>query len=601
MSVFHPSARVRLTIRTEEFADTAALEGRLPPVASGQGPNAPAASTVPPPSPSVRTTQDAAAALKRNAAQLAQLQTQKPLLPAEEYEAKRSALIRERDGVRTASMFRASLARGVRPTSVVGVSPDELTVVGDISPLSATIQRNGLTTADTATITLNYVDAPFDPRVIRAAHVELVVGVVSAADYQAGAEGGVRRPDGSLVSQVASSADGAVIGATRFVGFVDNWAVKYGDEGDTVTLDCRDMSAPLRDLQLHTGESIDLSVPLDVGIQEFLNAVSPTTAGMAVRYAGEGEAPVPSEAAPKKRHPRRGQKKRRTKRGDVEMTLWDHITDVCGASGFIPQVKDYEVVIAEARTLFSTTGARRMVYGQNLEELSFTRRMQGVKVPTIEVRCYDSSIGRTRWARYPVRHGELDSGVFGISNPPQPLRANEVTPSGANPTEAIRVVTVSGIHDPETLKRVARNAFEQIGRQEIEGSFTTSDVSSYDRPPDEADLLLAEPGDPVELLIVSAAPPGTDGPSMTIAQLQAYTRMRRADYLRSLGWPDKVAQKFAQLQEASSFQTVFRVQDVRVDWDSDSGVHVAVNFINYITVREDGPVVRGGLFGAVLR
>lgn len=599
MSIFRPSSRVRLTMRTEEYADTAKLERRLPPQPSGLPPYAAAASLPPPSVPQVRTTQDVADALRRNEEDLRTLARQRADLPVEEWEAKHSALIRERESIQTASEVRVRLqAGGVRPVSVAGTPPDDLTVVGDIGPLGVSITRNGLNTASTATVELSYTDAPFDPRTLRACHVEVILGVVPAENFEAGIERGARRSDGSLTSVVGREEDGSIIGATRFVGFVDEWTVKYSEDGDTVTLECRDMSAPLRDINLNPGQSIDLSEPIDRGIQQLLNTI-PTTAGVVVRFAGEGDAPVPSQAAPSKRYPRRGRDKRRGRRGDQNMSLWDHLTDVVAALGFVPQVRDFEVVIAEPATLFSTEGVRRMVYGQNLEELQFVRRLQGVKVPTIEVRSYDASVGRTRWARYPVRDGERSSGVFGVDNPPRPLRANEVTPSGANPTETIRVMTVTGIHDPTTLQRVARNAFEQIGRQEIEGGFSTSEVSSYDRPPDAADLLLALPGDAVEVLVVSAPPPGGEGAISTLAEMQAFTRQRRADYLRGLGWPEAVARRFAALQEATSFQTVFRVLDVRLEYDSDQGIKVAVNFMNYVVVREER-TTRIGRFGASL-
>jgi hypothetical protein len=243
-------------------------------------------------------------------------------------------------------------------------------------------------------------------------------------------------------------------------------------------------------------------------------------------------------------------------------------------------------VVSEARTLFSTESALRMVYGSNLEDLEFTRRLQGVKVPTIEVRAYDSAIGRTRWARWPVRAGELTSGIFGVNNPPRAMRANEITPSGANPTEAIRTMFVSGVTDPVVLARVARNAFEQIGRQEIEGSFSTHEVSSYGHEPADVDLLDAQPADAVEVLVMAAT--SADAPVSSLAELQAATRARRQSYLESLGWSQEVAAKFAALQDANGFQSVFRIQDIHIDFDNDDGIKIGVGFVNYVTVREDG-------------
>lgn len=574
MSVFYISASVRLMLRTEEFEDTSALEARLP----LEGTTATTTRPRPP------ADEDVTAGLARNEARLRELNDQRSNLAPEDYRSLRDALLRERQEIRNGSRLAVGLAR---PSSVA-TAVDQLTVVGSILPLTASIQRAGLTTADTCTITLDYADAPFDPRALRSCGVEVLIGVVRASDFAAGVGQGVRRDDGSLVSTVGPSPDGGFFNATRFVGFVDEWQVKYSGDGDAVTLVCRDMSAPLRDLKLTPGDSIDLSLPIDEGVAQFLARSSPTTAGVLVRYQGVGNAPVPADAAVSKRKPRRGKVNRRAKKGSSEMSLWDHITYVCAQMGLVVLVRDFDVVISEARTLFGSEDGRRtmrMVYGVNIEELEFTRKLAGVKVPTIEVRCFDSVTGRTRWARWPVRNGERKSGVIGVDNPPAPLRASEVPPSGARPTEAIRTIFVSSVQDPAVLERIARNAFTQIGRQEIVGHLTTYEVSSTDVDPLEVDLLDARPADPIEVLMAGSAP-GVDVVS-TAADYQAFSRARRAEYLRDLGWSPEVAKRFAELQDANGIQSVFRIQGVGVEYDRGDGVKLAIEFINYVTVREE--------------
>jgi len=635
VSIYRPSARVRLTLRTEEFADTDALDARLP-APGGLGALSPGAAVKPPVDPRSSAT-NPQALLKENQDALLALFAEFDSLPPEEFDQQREQLTRERSDaqraandeaigqlgedqieVTTGSAGTVTFTGGVLdedqievttglggttvfrdggqpPEAVSGTPPDDLTVIGDIEPISCSVERNGTASCDTCTLVLDAADAPFDPRILRAAHVVVTIGVVSPDDYQAGMERGERRDDGSLRSLVIGNPDGSIVGGARFVGYVDDISISYTDSGDTVTLECRDMSAVLRDTRCPEGLSIDMSLPLDEGVQQFITAASASAAGVRVRYVGDGAAPSPAGATQgpargnQRRRGRRGARAQRGRRGGDQMSIWDHVTDVCRATGFIPLVDGFDIVITEARTLYSAQAARRMVYGRNLSELSFSRRLQGAKVPTIEVRGYDPAIGRTRWARWPTRAGERSSGVLGVDNPPEALRANEVPPSGSNPEESIRVMQVSGTSDPAILERVARNAFEQIGRQEIEGTFSTADAHSYDQPEELADLLSMNAGDPVELLVLSSVPPelADQGTNTTLAQLQAMTRNRRRDYLVARGWPERLASRFAALQEATEFQTVFRVQDVRLNWDRDSGLKLQAGFINYVVVREE--------------
>lgn len=229
-----------------------------------------------------------------------------------------------------------------------------------------------------------------------------------------------------------------------------------------------------------------------------------------------------------------------------------------------------------------------MVYGRNLETLKFGRKLTATKVPTVEVRCYDPREGRTRWARYPVTAPAPASGIFGVTDPPRPSRANEVPPSGSVPDDKIETFTLEGINDPATLARAAASIWEQIGRQELEGSLETHDAWSWDKPVASADLLRAKAGDAIELLVASADPSSLEvGESATDAQqLAALTRQGRAAYLQSIGWSEEVAQRFAALQDATQFQTIFRVKNVQLGWDAADGLKVAVEFINFLEIRE---------------
>ena len=470
--------------------------------------------------------------------------------------------------------------------------------------------------ADEATMTFDLRTAPIDPRILRAVFMDLVIGVVSADEFQLGVAGGEFGGDPlSLVSRVEGqeTRDGST---TRFVGYVDTWETTAGEDGDTISVRARDMTAPLIDKKLPTGVTIDLAVPIADGVQELVDNFN-ATRGMKVIFGNpDGEfvldrgdrGPVPASTAPRARKARRGKQTRRSKSGDQGMTVWDHIVDTVLAAGFIPMVRGMQLYLIEPRTFYANTSkAKQLVYGRNLLNLQFARKLGGIsKVPTIEVRCPDPDIGRTRWARAPVKTGQLSNGIFGESDPPKATRANQVNPGGSA-SEEIKTIFVSGVNDGEALERVAQLYFEQIGRQEIEGSFSTDDITAFDSE-DEGDLLNLMPGDAVEVLIapLNAASSGDStntagaGSVNTLQEIASFTISRRTEFLRGLGYPEKVARRLAVAQEATNQVTTFRMQDLSIDWSQEDGVSIEGDFINFVVIREVPSAGAQAASGAVL-
>lgn len=586
MTTYRPSASVRLTLRLEEFADTAALNALLP----ADDAEVTAPTTGAPRATSAETDDSNETALARNQERRRALQARRSTMAPEEYQEQLGELIYEEQDILEAARQSEAAEQGTAPGAVDGTPPDDLTVIGSIFPSSVSIERNGLAKADTATIEIPFIDAPIDPRIVRSAHVQVAVGVIPAEEFEAGmSQANSRREDGRTLRSVVQPGDP---GATEFLGFIDTWTTDYTGAVDMLKFECRDMSANIRDRKLSQDETIDLTLPIDQGVTEFLNRLGPITRGIEVVYEGEGDAPSPGDAFPARRRTRRGARARRGRASGSDMTAWDHITDVVRALGFLPVMKGFRLHIVEPRTLYSTEGVKRMVWGRNLQTLSFTRSLLGVQVPTIEVRSYDPDRGRTIWARYPVASGQRTSGTLGLDPQPRRTRANRVPPSGATPDENIRVMSVSSVTDPAVLERIARNAFEQLGRQEITGSLATKNAWSYDEEPDVADLLRVDAGEGIEILMVQAneSDEATEelGENATLAEIMAMNRARRRDYFMALGFDEQVATRFAALQDATGFQTTFRVQTATIKYTADSGLDVGVDFVNYITVREEG-------------
>lgn len=590
MPVFRPSSRIRLQLRIDEQTDTAALEAKLER-------DAPDGATV---MDTIPTTE---------------LGRQEEL---EVNRARRRAVVRERSGLavdeflkRTARLDtrRNALQLGGateqrRPQGLEATDHDNRTIGIDVLPLTSRIMRNGLMEADTAEVEFDFRNVPLDPRMLRAVFLDMVIGTVSASDYEFGVAG-VKRADGSPLSVVdrVPGQDVRLGTSTRFIGYVDDWTVNSSENGDTISIRARDLTAPLIDQKLPTGVNIDMTIPIADGVQELVDTF-PSTRGMRVVFGNPGDpedplgrgdrGPTPGDTMPRARKARKGRQAKRAKSGDTAMTVWDHIVDTVVASGFLPIIRGMQLFLIEPRTFYqSTSNAKQLVYGRNLIDLEFSRKLGGVsKVPTIEVRCPDPQIGRTRWARAPTKKGERASGVFPETPPPKAIRANNISPGGTA-QEEIKVIPISGISDGEALERIAIGLFEQIGRQEIEGSWSTDDITTFDSD-DEGDMLDLQPGDAVEVLVapLNAATTGDStntfpgGAVTSMQELHSFTVPRRKEFLVRLGYAELAAQRIAEAQEQAHLVTTFRVQDVTIDWSQDEGVHVEGDFINFIVVRE---------------
>lgn len=590
MSVFRPSAQALIWIRVEELAETGALARLLPPEAPGAAATSPFAT-------SVRAGSTPSEELASISDQIAEVESSRDLLSEADYEAAARPLRESRAAL---LLREASPADSERPWQLLGVSPDARFARFGIQPLEVEIERNGFRTADTAKITIDWKNVPFDPRIVRAAAIEVVVGVVTAEDFAAGMSGLIDRRTGQLRSTVPQNPGSPLSpgGATRFVGFVDDWDVDFGKDGDLVTLSCRDFTAIFADTPLASDTKIDLDKPLDIAIREFL-ANYPSVSTFPVRYVptpgSEGRAapaPVIGTAMPVTQRTRRGRQATRGRSGDQRMNLWDYLTDLCVPTGILPYVKDYELRLIDPTTTLSDVGQlRHMVYGRNLTTLSFARKLGGVKVPTIEVRAYDPTIARMRWARWPTRPGERSTGVLGVNQPPRPIAANEVGPTGTRPEERIQTFVLEPSSSPQRMLLAAQSIFNQAGRQEIEGRLETHDVTSWSleddraRNPILADLLNIATGDAISVLIAPRDRSDPDSVTITAGDWIGFERRERARYLRGLGFGEQVADAFAALQDAVAGST-FRVQNAQISYSAKDGISMRMDFTNFLEVRE---------------
>lgn len=589
MGIWRPTCRLRIQLRLDELDDTIAP-------AADPGATGPVAETT----------------LAKNQAERRKLYQQRGQLSAPDLQRDLRRLDAERDKIQR---VRTKLQE--RPSGAEE-REDDRCLVFETELERAVIERNGVKDASTADITIRHRDLPIDPRCVRSALVVVILGVVSADEHEAGMLRSERREDGTLRSQAKREPrqEELMVSTSRFSGFAEEWHVRHAENGSTITLQCRDVSAVLRDQKLE-GKRIDLSKPIAVGVKEFVDSYV-ASKGMAVHYGWpadpndplrlfredptgpvpidslpNGDSPVPADALPKTAKARSAKLMRARAHAEQNEHAWDHIVGVCFKLGLIPVMRGFALYIVEPRVPYTTAAARRkMVWGRNLKTLEFARKMGAIKSQTIEVRSPDPVIGRTRWARWPVEKGEPSSGILGLAGSPQPrvTRPSDVLPSG-DASESVLIQSVKGVTDPKRLETIARNTFESIGRQEIEGMFETDDLESFESTR-EADLLDLQPADPVDLLVATepleSEISGEGVPARTeYGEFAAQSIEQRKAGLVALGFTEQTAQRLATVQEQARLTSTFRVGHVVISFDVDDGVTIRGDFHNYIYVRDD--------------
>lgn len=577
MATFYPSAIVRLQIRLDEGANNelmkAALQGR--PV---QG--AAAQDTI------AATAAGRQAELEEVEEELFLLTRIRSELSQEQFFARKARLEARRGTLQLA----ITVLEAEVPASLQAADPLDDVIIGDIQPIKLTVERNGYRQADTFEFSINFRDAPFDSRVIRACGVEIVMGAVPPDEFALGVAGAT--VEGALFSQISRSENDAVVGRTKLFGWMDDWDVEFDpDGGGVVRISGRDMTGLLLDRTLPDGVALDLKRPLATGVKQLL-VQFPETEGMSVSFRDVrgndlGPGPIPDRFRSDVLKARRGRVSKNVRSTGQRMKVWDHLTEVCLSLGVVPLMVGLDLLLTKPATTFAERDPIRMVYGRNILDFSFTRKFGAVTTPTVEVRSYDPEIDKTRWARARLE-GELTaSGVY-PDTPPQPARPSKVQPSGTS-TENLFVQELCGITDAKQLEDAARNLFEEIGRHESAGSFTTRDITSFDGA--AGDLLDLQHADAVTIEVADPNEPPLQGETPTTTNLQEISQQsvsRRSQYLQNLGWGEDFAEKMAAAQETVGISlSTFFVDTVRLDWSMEEGIDIEVAFKNFYVAREE--------------
>lgn len=440
--------------------------------------------------------------------------------------------------------------------------PDEPKVLTDIIPYSANIHLNSYKEADTWEVAFDAKRFPFSPELLRTAAVEIFLF------------------NKQSLTTPQHWYDQANMLST---GLVDQARLVEDENGGVVTFSGRDYTALMLDRQWDPTESgkggrVPDGDLVDVVQQLVDEATNSKLSGrtLQVKIFDTDEDPIVHNVAGtvlrnKLIIPKTTKAKTRKKRGisvKADSNYWDVIYKLCLSYGFIVFVKGFEVWITKPHVLQSLADTQyRVAYGRNLEKLEVERKMSKEATPQIRVRSYDPKTQTVIEGSFP---SEKDIEAQKQGKDKKGKGGGFLTGIGTK-REEFRVFTVPDVTDKEVLKQIARTAYYTLARGEGIIRFSTSHLQDSNAQ----DLLKMRSGDSVEIK--------WDAFNSEVMMNPNIPREQKIRVLLSLGYTLDVASLVAdQYVRLDYFRQPFYVKDVNFTWDSEQGVAVDVEAMNFI-------------------
>lgn len=432
------------------------------------------------------------------------------------------------------------------------------------------VEINDYTSADTFEAEIDYKNFPFDPRCIRSCGVTIAMQDVGKIFQQT-----------NELNPIQISRENTV-----FIGFADDESISFNDTTRTVKLSGRDFTSLMIDRKFLKG-TLNLELPLDQVVQTLLNELDETKP-LAIDKRVPGDLPILSSFYSDKSE-LSGKKNTRK-----DESYWDVIQDVVRRAGLIAYVELDKLVISKPRVLFDKSAAKKFVYGKNLKSLEFKRKLGRRKNFNIVVRSMSVETKEVLEARIPSEATEAWAKETGISN--IEIKIPELDAEGvAKPEADLKAAPYIAFLIPDVVNKdhlieVGQQIYEEIGRQEIEGTFETDEMrTSWNTTndgqsvPQEFNILNLRNGTPVQVEIDQGDLKG----------INKFNKPKdRERFLLQRGYSQKAAAALAETLSNPRMNGPMYARSVSYTLDQESGFSCSVSFINFI--ETSNPVFGGG-------
>lgn len=502
------------------------------------------------------------------------------------------------------------------PAAKETVSIDGFTFpINNVIPRTFDLKLNAYRAPDTLSLTLKWIDFPFDPRLIRSCAVDFFLGTLSPEDFAAGI-GGAARYEAKTASNAPLNLipdtymkNGAERTNLRFTGWADSYELGWSESEPLVKIDCRDQTQMLLGQEAYAGKYLNDALPLDESIANYLSNF-PLFQGFAVEFRPAGsKAPILKEVMHKTSYPQGGGPPvSRGGAGSEKLNVWDYLTDIVVALGFLIRVDGLSIIIQPPRSVLNnaakprsddpyrvrtfggkTYPVRTFIYGENVSELHIARKFSRTRT-NVEIRCYDPTKKQTQWARAPKGAKAPEKGKPATADAPAPQI--DARPGDGKSDQKWVTHDVQGISSIKQLQQLADSTYEMLNRLELTVHVKTKDFSSFggdDHPGGDGvdpDILDMKAGDTFEVRVKQ----GKDGKSgSTIVDKEASLSVSgpSAQELIGLGFNETMAKAYDLAITTAGFQTGFLTREVNINGNVDNGVSLEVVGINFIEAAVD--------------
>lgn len=481
------------------------------------------------------------------------------------------------------------------------------------------VNLNSYMEADTFSATIDYKNLPFDPRIIRSCGVSI---------YLENKKQIFNLETGRNLDAIRPSANNVI-----FQGFADTDKIELSSDSRTVTLEGRDFTSLLIDRE-YLGEPIGVVDRVDYVVRTLLDQLPQTKvdssqpgSGLEIELVGLTDEDIPrlSQLAPGKGS-LDGFVNPRGKR-----SYWDKIQEIINNSGLIAYVAIDRLIITKPRNLYDRSKSKVFVYGRNMSNLEFERklgRQKGFNVRVVSLN--DKTVLEARipeeateeWSRetgvvrqpisLPVakapgkgnqEQGQTFTAVPNYLQPPaSPSGQPVVEEQKAEPAPYI-TFKIRDVADKDHLVKIGEKIYEELGRQQIEGKLTTKEMKIYSpessSPADKYfDATKFRVGTPIEIRIdqgdleglkrlVAPAARDTQKYKETVEDL-ARRRQNIVAFLRRRGYVGDKGEIAEALADAlTKFDTPFFTKSVEFSLDHEQGFQMDLEFINFIEIPQN--------------